>query len=77
MFCSGSSDLEQRGRWIAAEIAAQLVDLVQHEDGIVGAGAAQVLDDLAGQGSDVGAAMSANLGLVVHAAERNALELTV
>ena len=67
--------LEQRRRRIAAEVAAQLVDLVEHEDRIVGFGPAHALDDLAGQRADVGAPMAANLGLVVHAAERDALEL--
>ena len=67
--------LKQRRGRIAAEVAAQLVDLVQHDDRVVGFGAANALDDLAGQRADVGAAMAANLGLVVHAAQRDALEL--
>ena len=66
--------LEQgRGR-IAAEVAAQLVDLVEHDDRVVGFGAADALDDLARQRSDIGAAMAADLRLVVHAAQRDALE---
>ena len=65
---------QRRGR-IAAEVAAQLVHLVQHDHRVVGFGAANALDDLAGQRADVGPAMAANLGLVVHAAQRNALEL--
>ena len=68
-------NLEQRRGRVATEITAQLVDFVQHEDGIVGAGAAQVLDDLARQRADVGAAMTAQFSLVVHAAERDAAEL--
>ena len=64
----------QRCRRIAAEIAAELVHLVQHEDGIHRFGALDTLDDLAGQSADVGAAVAADFSLVVHAAERNAHE---
>ena len=64
---------QRRGR-IAAEIAAQLVDLVQHKDRVVGLRPPQRLHDLPRKGPDVGAAVAANLGLVVHAAERNTLE---
>ena len=67
--------LEQRGRRVAAEVDAQLVDLVEQEDRIARAGAAQALEDAAGQRADVGAAMAADLGLVAHAAERRASEL--
>ena len=66
---------QQRRSRIAAEVAAQLVDFVEHEDRIVGLRAANALDDLSRQGADVGAAMSADFGLVVHAAQRHAHEL--
>ena len=62
-------------RRIAAEIAAEFIHLVQHEDGVVGFGAAQSLHDLPGQSADVRAPVAANLGFVVHSAERNAHEL--
>ena len=64
----GIEHFEQRGRWIAAEIHRHLVDFVQHEDRILGAGLLHHLDDLAGQRADVGAAMAANFGFVAHAA---------
>ena len=67
--------LEQRRRRIAAEVGAELVDLVEDEDRILRLGAAQPLDDLPGQRADVGAAMAADLRLVAHAAERHADEL--
>ena len=66
---------EQRRRGVAAEIGAELVDLVEDEDRVLRLGAAQPLDDLAGQRADVGAAMTADLRLVAHAAERDAHEL--
>ena len=67
--------LEQRRGGIAAEVGAELVDLVEHDHRVVRAGGAQALDDAAGQGADVGAAVAADLGLVAHAAERDADEL--
>ena len=67
--------LEQRRRRIAAEVHRHLVDFVEQEDRIDGAGLLHPLDDLAGEGADVGAAMAADLGLVAHAAERQAHEL--
>jgi hypothetical protein len=71
----GIEHFEQRRRRIAAEIHRHLVDFVQHEDRVLGAGLLHHLDDLAGQRADVGAAMAADLGFVAHAAERHADEL--
>ena len=68
-------DLEQRRGRVAAEVRAELVDLVEDEHRVAGFGAPQALDDLAGQGADVGAAVTADLGLVAHAAERHPDEL--
>ena len=59
---------------IASEIHGHLVHFIQHEHRIDGAGLAHHLDDLAGQGADVGAAVAANFSFVAHAAERNADE---
>ncbi len=67
--------LEQRRAGIAAEIGAQLVDLVEDEHRVLRLRAAQPLDDLPRQRADVGPAMAADLGLVAHAAERHAHEL--
>ena len=53
---------------------SQLVDFIEDENRIVRARAAQGLNNLAGHGADIGAAMTADFGLVVHAAERDALE---
>ena len=66
---------QQRRSRIAAEIAPELVDFVEHENRIVGLGAANALDDLPRQRADVSAAMAANLRFVVHAAQRDADEL--
>ena len=71
----GIEHLEQRRGRVAAEVHAELVDLVEDEQRIVRAGVAQALDDAAGQRADVGAAMAANLGLVADAAKRQPHEL--
>ena len=62
--------LKQSRRGIAAEVHRHLVDFVEHHDRILRAGFLHHLDDLARQGTDVGAAMAANLGFVAYAAER-------
>ena len=60
-----------RGR-IALERDAELVDLVEQEDRVLGAGLLHPLDDPARHRTDVGAAMAADVGLVAGAAERDA-----
>src|SRR6202040_2353072 len=59
---------EGRGR-IALNAAAELVDLVEHHHAIPRAGSADPLNDVPRQCSDIGAAVAADLGLVVGAAE--------
>jgi hypothetical protein len=67
--------LEQRGRRIAAIVRAELVDLVEQDHRVHHLGASHRLDHSARHRADVGAAVSANLGLVAHATERHAHEL--
>jgi len=67
--------LQQRRRRVAPEVVAQLVDFVEHEQRVARADAAHGLDDAAGHGPDVGAAVAANLRLVTHAAQADAHEL--
>ena len=64
-------DLKQRGRGIAPEIAAELVDFIEHEDGVVGLGPADALDNAAGQGPDISPPMPPDLRLVPHTAQGN------
>ena len=68
-------DLEQRARGVAAPVRADLVDLVQHEHGVLGPGLLQPSDDPAGQRADVRSPMSPDLGFVVDAAEGHPNEL--
>ena len=67
-------DLQQGGAGVTAEIGPQLVDLVEHEHGVVRAGLLDALDDASRQRADVGPAMPPDLGLVVHPAQRDARE---
>ena len=69
--------LEQGRAGIAAEVVAELVDLVEQEHRVVGPGPFQTLDDPPGQGADVGPPVTADFRLVPHAAERDAHELAV
>ena len=71
----GIKRFEQSRRGIAAEVAAYLVNFVEHEHRIFRLRASNALDDLPRQRSDVSAPMAANFGLVMHAAERQAREL--
>ena len=71
----GIEHLEQRRRRIAAAVRADLVDLVEQDDGIARPRLAQPLHDAARQRADVGAPMAADLRLVAHAAERDPHEL--
>ncbi len=70
----GIQDLQQRRRGIAAEIAAQLIDLIEHQHGIVHPGAADTLNNPAGHRSDVSAAMPPQFRFVMHPAQAEALE---
>ena len=66
---------EQGRGGIAAEVGAELVDLVEHHDRVARAGLAELGDDPAGHRADVGAAVAADVGLVAHAAQGDADEL--
>ncbi len=56
-------DFQERRRRIAAKIAPHLVDFIQHEHRIVGAGRLDPLNDTTGQSPQIGAPMTANLAL--------------
>ena len=71
----GVQGFQQGRRWVAAKIAPDLVDFVEHEDRILSLGPANTLNDLTRQRTDVGAAVSADFRLVVHAAQRQPDEL--
>ena len=64
--------LEQRARRVALERDAELVHFVQQEHRILGARLLHALDDPSRHGADVGAPVSADVGLVPGATERDA-----
>ena len=70
-------DLEQRRAGVALIGRSQLVDLVEQEDRVLGAGLFHALDDAARHGSDIGATVAADVGLVTHPAERDSYVLAV
>ncbi len=72
----GIEDLHQRRGGVAAEVAAELIHLVQHEHRVIGFASAHSLNDLSGQRADIGPAMAADFRFVVHAAQGDADELT-
>jgi hypothetical protein len=74
LFWAGSRTSRGAGR-VAAVVAAQLVHLVEHQHRVVDPGPAHRLDDAPGHGADVGAAVAAQLRLVVQPAQAEALEL--
>ena len=67
--------LEQRRGGIAPVIATQLVDLVEHHDGVHRAGVADGPHQAARLSTHVGATVATDLGLVAHAAECDPNEL--
>jgi hypothetical protein len=60
----GIEHLQEGCRRIASEVQADLVDLVQHHHGILGATLLHGLNHSAREGPDVGPAVAADLGLV-------------
>ena len=72
----GVQHFQQSGRGVAPEIGTQLVHFVQHDDRVAGTGLLDGLDDAAGHGADIGTAVAADLGLVMHAAQGQTLEMT-
>ena len=61
--------LEQRRGRVAPVVGAELVDLVEHDHRVHGAGLAQGAHQPAGLGTHVGAAVASDLGLVADAAQ--------
>src|SRR5258706_1287635 len=67
-------NFEHGGRWIALNSASHLVDLVEHHHAIARARFLDGLNDIAGQGTDIGAPVAADFRFIVHAAETDANE---
>jgi hypothetical protein len=63
-------NFQKRRRRVAAKILAEFINFVEQNHRIVRSGAFHQLHDLTGQRADISAAMSANFGFVVNAAQR-------
>ena len=63
--------LQQRGGGIAVGVSGQLVDLIQQDQRIVHACLGQCRHDAAGHGAEIGLAVTADIRLVPHTAERH------
>src|SRR4029453_13643941 len=74
---SGIEDLEQRGGWVAVKTSAELVDFIQHEDGVSTAGLSDSLNNIAWERADIGTPMPSNIRLIVDPAQTLAHELTI
>src|ERR1700691_2324933 len=70
----GIEHFQQRRRRIAAPIGAELVHLIQQEERVRCLRLLHALNDLAGHGTDIGSAVTADFSLVAHAAQRHAHE---
>ena len=66
---------QQRRRRIAAEVRRHLVDFVEHEDRILGAGLFHHLDDLARQSANVGPAVATDFRFVPNSPQGEADKL--
>ncbi len=67
--------LQERRGGVATEIGAHLIDLIEHEEGVIRSGASDPLDDLARKRANIGAPVPADLCLVANATQRHAEEL--
>ena len=70
-------DLEHRRGRVASKVAPELVDLVEHEHGVIDLAAPERLEDSSRQSTNVGTAMAPKLSLVVKPAETHPLELAI
>ena len=69
--------LQQSGGGIATHIAGQLVDLIQHQQGVHGSAVDQAVNDAAGHSAYVSLAVTADVCLIPHAAQADAVELAI
>ena len=68
-------NFEESTRGVTAEVVSDLVDLVEHENGVSRSGTADFLDEAPRHGADVSATVTADLRFVPQSADGNAGEL--
>src|SRR5262245_38029716 len=74
---SGIENLKQCGGWVAMKTSAELIDFIEHEDGVFSAGLSDSLNYIARQRADVGTPMPPNIRLIVDPAQTLAHELAI
>ena len=74
LFCGGIENLHECSGGVAAKIAAELVQLVQHDHRVGDLGAAHGLNDAPGHGTNIGAPVAPQFRLVVQTTKAQALE---
>src|SRR5947209_2904666 len=72
----GVEDLEECCTWVAAVIAAKLIDLIKQNDRINGSSSLHELDDLPGHRSNVGPTVTPYLRFIMNAAKSQTHELS-
>ena len=73
----GIEDLKQCGGWVAMKTSAELIDFIQHEDGVSPAGLSDSLNNIARERTDIGTPMPSNIRLIMDPAQTLAHELTI
>src|SRR5215475_7829044 len=73
----GVEDLQQRGGRVAVKTRAELVDFIEHEDGIATAGLSDALNNIARKCANIGTPMASNIRLVVDSTQTLAHELAI
>src|SRR5208283_6056254 len=67
--------LKQRRGWITAEVAPQLIDLIQQQHRVFSPGAPHRLKHPPRHRTDIGASMTTQFGFIMQATQAKALEL--
>ena len=68
---------QQRRRRVAPVVGGQLIDLIQHHQGVAASRLDNAADEPSGHGADVGAPVTPDFRLIVDAAQRNTHQLAV
>ena len=64
----GIQDLQQGSGWVAMKARAELVDFIEHEDGVSAARLSDSLNDITRKRADIRTPMPPNIGFIVDAA---------
>lgn len=68
--------LQQGAGRVTLKTHADFIDFIDHDNRVGGFGLLEALNDFAGHGTDISAAMPLDLGLITHAAHGKTVKLT-